>query len=397
MMKNLFLAAATVLVASSAMAETVTFDYTTSDPYEWESLQKDGSGYIATPLTCRESPVEVLLDGKFRRMAQQAFGGIECLLMYQNATANVSVSEGYKITSVTFFTGNAKCEQLACVSEGTGLSPQELTDATYTHASSGAELKQATRTAICGVPAQSVEFKVTTKGTQVITKIEVEYTNARTDYNYYNFTAFEGETLDAFPEIKVGTWWTTNPEDEGTYTGGTEFRPLTISLGVTNITFSYDGEGGHGNVRGTTTSKQNNLQLGGGSCFSLSTDTEKYRLRKVEVQGNRKRTATGLSLVDQMKTNDDGIISVDTETQILTWTPAEGTNAACYLDATSNGAYIESITAHYEGIGTGVANITDENNGIVEYFNLQGIRCENLAPGIYIRRQGCKSEKIVLR
>lgn len=396
-MKNLFLTVALILAASSVKAETVTFDYTTSDPSEWESLEKDGSGYIANPLTCVETPVEIVLDGKFRRMVQQAFGGIECLLMYQNSTAGISVSEGYKITSVTFFSGNGKCGQLASVSDGTSLDAQVLTDVTYTHSSSGAELKQATRTATCGTPSQSVNFKVTAKGTQVITKIEVEYVKDNlTTYNFYNFTAFGSDALSDFPDIKVGTWWTTNPDDADSYAGGSEFRPLTISSGATTITFSYNGQGGHGNVRGTTTSKQNNLQLGGGSCFTITTDTEKYRLTKVEVQGNRKRTATGLSLVDQMTTNDDGTVSVDADTQILTWTPADNSNVACYLDA-NNGAYIESITAHYEGIGTGVADINVEHNSEAEYFTLSGIRCENPSAGIYIRRQGGKTEKIVIR
>lgn len=45
---------------------------------------------------------------------------------------------------------------------------------------------------------------------------------------------------------------------------------------------------------------------------------------------------------------------------------------------------------------SGVADIdADDNNAPVEYFNLQGIRVDNPANGIYIRRQGSRVEKVV--
>lgn len=49
---------------------------------------------------------------------------------------------------------------------------------------------------------------------------------------------------------------------------------------------------------------------------------------------------------------------------------------------------------------TGVEDMTigaDDYNRPVEYYNLQGIRVENPANGIYIRRQGSKSEKVLIR
>jgi len=39
----------------------------------------------------------------------------------------------------------------------------------------------------------------------------------------------------------------------------------------------------------------------------------------------------------------------------------------------------------------------DENNAPVEYYNLQGVRVENPENGLYIRRQGSKVEKVVIR
>lgn len=401
-MRNLLLTAAAAIMAFSASAETATFSFTGENPYDWSALPQDESGYIndeAKPLTLTETPVSLSLDGRFRRAVQNAFGGISCLLLYQNSTADFSVGEGYRIQSVAFYTGDGKCEQLACVSEGTGLSPQELTDVKYTHTNGSTELQEAVRTAMCGAPSASVGFKVTAKGTQVITRIEVEYIAEKSsDYNFYNFTAFEADAVSAFPSIKVGTWWTTNPDDAESYMGGTEFRPLTISLDRTQITFSYDGEGGHGNIQGAVTTKQNNLQLGGGACFTVSPVNSEYRLIRVTVQGNRKRTASGLSKVCMLVTDDKGTVDSDEATQVLTWTPKEA-GAACFLDAKSNGAYIESITADYEAvpISTGIAVIEAEAEGVAEYFDLRGVRVDNPSAGIYLRRLGEKVEKVVIR
>ena len=45
---------------------------------------------------------------------------------------------------------------------------------------------------------------------------------------------------------------------------------------------------------------------------------------------------------------------------------------------------------------TGIDGIVAEENAPVEYYNLQGIRVENPANGIFIRRQGNKTTKVAL-
>lgn len=50
------------------------------------------------------------------------------------------------------------------------------------------------------------------------------------------------------------------------------------------------------------------------------------------------------------------------------------------------------------GEGAGIDEIaTDNANAPVEYYNLQGVRVENPANGLYIKRQGSKVEKILIR
>ncbi len=45
----------------------------------------------------------------------------------------------------------------------------------------------------------------------------------------------------------------------------------------------------------------------------------------------------------------------------------------------------------------GIANIAADNNAPVEYFNLQGVRVDNPANGLYIRRQGNNVAKVVVK
>ena len=56
-----------------------------------------------------------------------------------------------------------------------------------------------------------------------------------------------------------------------------------------------------------------------------------------------------------------------------------------------------SITVKYAEIPSGIADIEAEENGVVEYFNLQGVRVDEPANGLYIRRAGNKVEKVIVR
>lgn len=46
---------------------------------------------------------------------------------------------------------------------------------------------------------------------------------------------------------------------------------------------------------------------------------------------------------------------------------------------------------------SGLQDITVDENAPVEYFNLQGIKVENPENGMYIRRQGNKAQKVIIR
>ena len=55
-------------------------------------------------------------------------------------------------------------------------------------------------------------------------------------------------------------------------------------------------------------------------------------------------------------------------------------------------------TEYISGLSTsGIADIVADENAPVEYFNLQGIRVENPSNGLYIRRQGNKVTKVIVK
>ena len=52
----------------------------------------------------------------------------------------------------------------------------------------------------------------------------------------------------------------------------------------------------------------------------------------------------------------------------------------------------------YPENGAGVEDIIgDDANAPVEYFNLQGLKVNGDEPGIYIRRQGAKTSKVLVK
>ncbi len=46
---------------------------------------------------------------------------------------------------------------------------------------------------------------------------------------------------------------------------------------------------------------------------------------------------------------------------------------------------------------SGIADIVTDENAPVEYFNLQGVRVENPANGLYIKRQGSQVSKVIVK
>ncbi|MDE6270531.1 MAG: hypothetical protein K2M12_06735 [Muribaculaceae bacterium] len=67
-------------------------------------------------------------------------------------------------------------------------------------------------------------------------------------------------------------------------------------------------------------------------------------------------------------------------------------------DAAAATFYIANIKVEkYAPVQDGITNVVVDENAPVEYFNLQGVRVANPESGLYIRRQGNKTTKVIIK
>lgn len=84
---------------------------------------------------------------------------------------------------------------------------------------------------------------------------------------------------------------------------------------------------------------------------------------------------------------------------------AEGNQPVKTMKFTSNGTAGKAATSQISHIyvfyknnrNSGVSAIETDVNAPVEYYNLQGVKVDNPCNGLYIRRQGSKSEKVLVK
>lgn len=64
-----------------------------------------------------------------------------------------------------------------------------------------------------------------------------------------------------------------------------------------------------------------------------------------------------------------------------------------------SGEYVEDVKMIYGEYAqfSGLEDVTADTTAAVEYFDLQGRRVENPASGLYIRRQGSKAAKVLVK
>lgn len=129
------------------------------------------------------------------------------------------------------------------------------------------------------------------------------------------------------------------------------------------------------------------------------TGAEDLMLEKIEFAGSGSASDAKLSNI-QYSTGVKGTYSGTTGT----WTRSAGNSRAATTGerekvtfTVSGAARIDRITLSTSGTPTGVEDVTVDENAPVEYYNLQGVRVANPENGIYIRRQGSKVSKVLVR
>lgn len=99
---------------------------------------------------------------------------------------------------------------------------------------------------------------------------------------------------------------------------------------------------------------------------------------------------------------NDKAIAESGQTTVNWWSPALDNSTITPLTTVvfnindSGRAEIKSINVNDPQV-TGVEDVTVDENAPVEYYNLQGVRVDNPENGIYIRRQGSKVSKVLVR
>ena len=80
------------------------------------------------------------------------------------------------------------------------------------------------------------------------------------------------------------------------------------------------------------------------------------------------------------------------------WTPTQDTNVF-YLENTAESGMVAFVYAKvvFSNTPTGINGISSDVDAPVEYYNLNGMRVYEPADGIFIRRQGSKVSKVVLK
>lgn len=98
--------------------------------------------------------------------------------------------------------------------------------------------------------------------------------------------------------------------------------------------------------------------------------------------------------------DEDGFIKHENELPylVLSAEPYTGTTLHVQARTESGDVHSELYLDVDDEVVTGIRDIETEGNSQAEYYNLQGIRVNgDLAPGIYIRRQGNKSAKVIVK
>ena len=129
---------------------------------------------------------------------------------------------------------------------------------------------------------------------------------------------------------------------------------------------------------------------------------------------------TGSSAQAYIPGNDDGYLTVSPKPidngipTPLSWFSVNTIESRIYINDSEKGNHVAIrcrgynggyksfyITFDYENKSSGIEDIVidteTDDNAPVEYYNIQGVRVQNPSTGIYIKRQGKKVSKIIIR
>ena len=122
---------------------------------------------------------------------------------------------------------------------------------------------------------------------------------------------------------------------------------------------------------------------------------------KMGVESHKSSDARGVKLTigETVLTAPDGSeVAVPTAYEEQEWVvPATAAESNDIQITNTNGCHIYFITVTAGSGSTAVDNVAIDENAPVEYYNLQGVRIANPENGLYIKRQGNKAVKVLVK
>ncbi len=122
---------------------------------------------------------------------------------------------------------------------------------------------------------------------------------------------------------------------------------------------------------------------------------------KIGLESHKSTDARGVKLTvggEELTAPDGSAVAAPTTYEEQEWiVPATAAESNDVQITNTNGCHLYYITVTAAGSGSGVQNIATDENAPVEYYTLQGVRVANPENGLYIKRQGNKAQKVLVK
>lgn len=211
----------------------------------------------------------------------------------------------------------------------------------------------------------------------------------------FHFSTYE-EMAAEYPELPAVDSWTAENNNKYFSLGSSyEFAKNNISM-----TLASTGSNVNQKPRFYLSGSLYNLRVAKNvSTITVNAPAE-MELTKIVITSNATSDKSYTNL--KVTTDGAGSFTQNTTDKTMTWEkPTTGNSSFSTIAITSpdNASQIASVTIEAKKISTGIENIAVDNdeNAPVEYFNLQGVKVVDPSNGIYIRRQGNKATKVLVK
>lgn len=158
--------------------------------------------------------------------------------------------------------------------------------------------------------------------------------------------------------------------------------------------YAYD-KTNSSNIYIQLTSTDGDIYSATGNTFNSSTDLSSIQV----IYGNWETTYAPAANTWPEVTLDGDAISLEQGGSgsgwVYGWTLAESNYV--YFQLSTLKLAITSDSTNPFASSTAISKVSAENGGVAEYYNLQGVRQVNPSKGVYIKKQGGKTSKVMIK